>query len=200
MQSTFIKCGEKTSEVDEIVEIIFNIIKESFADLVSIMILNLSYKDYYESIFRSMSVYRIENLIISQAMIRMAIVTETMISNNGSPLNLYWDLELMKSDYQCEVNRDMKIFLNEIILYHNRMVRDESAYSRLKDMDANSVLNVFWDKELLNILEEIKPGVDYENSESLIDDHLLDSLSINSFHNESSISLSLGLLLPLSTI
>ena len=33
-------------------------------------------------------------------------------------------------------------------------------------------------KELLNILEEIKPGVDYENSESLIDDHLLDSLSI----------------------
>ena len=169
MQSTFIKCGEKTSEVDEIVEIIFNIIKESFADLVSIMILNLSYKDYYESIFRSMSVYRIEDLIISQAMIRMAIVTETMISNNDSPLNLYWDLELMKSDYQCEVNRDMKIFLNEIILYHNRMVRDESPYSRLKDMDANSVLNVFWDKELLNIL------VDYL-SECLItfDDHIIE--------------------------
>lgn len=33
-------------------------------------------------------------------------------------------------------------------------------------------------KELINILEEIKPGVDYENSTTLIDDHLLDSLSI----------------------
>lgn len=33
-------------------------------------------------------------------------------------------------------------------------------------------------KELLEILEDIKPGVDYENSETLIDDHLLDSLSI----------------------
>ncbi len=33
-------------------------------------------------------------------------------------------------------------------------------------------------EKLLEILEEIKPGVDYKNSERLIDDHLLDSLSI----------------------
>ncbi len=33
-------------------------------------------------------------------------------------------------------------------------------------------------KELINILEEIKPGVDYENVKTLIDDHHLDSLSI----------------------
>lgn len=31
---------------------------------------------------------------------------------------------------------------------------------------------------LLEILENIKPGVDYENCETLIDDHYLDSLSI----------------------
>lgn len=31
---------------------------------------------------------------------------------------------------------------------------------------------------LIEILEDIQPGVDYENSTSLIDDHLLDSLSI----------------------
>lgn len=31
---------------------------------------------------------------------------------------------------------------------------------------------------LLEILENIKPGVDYENCKTLIDDHYLDSLSI----------------------
>ena len=33
-------------------------------------------------------------------------------------------------------------------------------------------------EELLEILENIKPGVDYENIDTLIDDHYLDSLSI----------------------
>lgn len=33
-------------------------------------------------------------------------------------------------------------------------------------------------EKLLEILENIKPGVDYENIETLIDDHYLDSLSI----------------------
>ncbi len=33
-------------------------------------------------------------------------------------------------------------------------------------------------EELLEILENIKPGIDYENCETLIDDHYLDSLSI----------------------
>ena len=33
-------------------------------------------------------------------------------------------------------------------------------------------------KKLLEILENIKPGVDYENTKTLIDDHYLDSLSI----------------------
>lgn len=33
-------------------------------------------------------------------------------------------------------------------------------------------------EELLEILENIKPGVDYENCKTLIDDHYLDSLSI----------------------
>ncbi len=32
--------------------------------------------------------------------------------------------------------------------------------------------------ELLDVLEEIKPGVDYENCEELIDGGILDSLSI----------------------
>lgn len=33
-------------------------------------------------------------------------------------------------------------------------------------------------ERLLNILNEIKPGVDYENITTLVDDHYLDSLSI----------------------
>ena len=33
-------------------------------------------------------------------------------------------------------------------------------------------------EKLLEILENIKPGVDYENVTTLIDDHYLDSLSI----------------------
>ena len=33
-------------------------------------------------------------------------------------------------------------------------------------------------EELINILEEIVPGVDYENTTTLIDDHILDSFAI----------------------
>ena len=33
-------------------------------------------------------------------------------------------------------------------------------------------------EELLEILNDIQPGVDFENEKHLIDDHLLDSLSI----------------------
>ena len=33
-------------------------------------------------------------------------------------------------------------------------------------------------EELLEILNDIQPGVDFENETHLIDDHLLDSLSI----------------------
>lgn len=33
-------------------------------------------------------------------------------------------------------------------------------------------------EKLLEILENIKPGADYENIDTLIDDHYLDSLSI----------------------
>lgn len=32
-------------------------------------------------------------------------------------------------------------------------------------------------EELINILEEIVPGVDYENTTTLIDDHILDSFA-----------------------
>lgn len=38
--------------------------------------------------------------------------------------------------------------------------------------------------ELLEILEDVKPGVDYENCDTLIDDHILDSFSILSLVSE----------------
>lgn len=39
-------------------------------------------------------------------------------------------------------------------------------------------------EELLEILEEIQPGVDYENCTTLIDDHILDSFGILSLVSE----------------
>ena len=39
-------------------------------------------------------------------------------------------------------------------------------------------------EELINILEEIVPGVDYENTTTLIDDHILDSFAILSLVSE----------------
>ena len=39
-------------------------------------------------------------------------------------------------------------------------------------------------EKLLEILEEINPGVDYENIDTLINDHYLDSLSILSLISE----------------
>ena len=39
-------------------------------------------------------------------------------------------------------------------------------------------------EKLLEILEEIKPGLDYENIDTLINDHYLDSLSILSLISE----------------
>lgn len=39
-------------------------------------------------------------------------------------------------------------------------------------------------EELIEILEEIVPGVDYENTTTLIDDHILDSFAILSLVSE----------------
>lgn len=39
-------------------------------------------------------------------------------------------------------------------------------------------------EELLEILEEIQPGVDYESCTTLIDDHILDSFGILSLVSE----------------
>ena len=39
-------------------------------------------------------------------------------------------------------------------------------------------------EELLDILEEIAPGVDYENCTTLVDDHILDSFGILSLVSE----------------
>ena len=39
-------------------------------------------------------------------------------------------------------------------------------------------------EELINILEEIVPGVDHENTTTLIDDHILDSFAILSLVSE----------------
>lgn len=39
-------------------------------------------------------------------------------------------------------------------------------------------------EELISILEDIKPGVDYENCTTLIDDHILDSFAILSLVSE----------------
>lgn len=39
-------------------------------------------------------------------------------------------------------------------------------------------------EELIEILEDIKPGVDYENCTTLIDDHILDSFAILSLVSE----------------
>ena len=39
-------------------------------------------------------------------------------------------------------------------------------------------------EKLLEILEEIQPGIDYENCENLIDDGILDSFSILSIVSE----------------
>ena len=39
-------------------------------------------------------------------------------------------------------------------------------------------------QELLEILEEIQPGVDYDNCETLIDDNIFDSFSVLSLVSE----------------
>jgi acyl carrier protein len=39
-------------------------------------------------------------------------------------------------------------------------------------------------EDLLEILEDIKPGVDFENEEALVDDGILDSLAIIRLVNE----------------
>ena len=39
-------------------------------------------------------------------------------------------------------------------------------------------------ERLMEILEEIQPGVDYENCKTLIDDHILDSFGILSLVSE----------------
>lgn len=151
---------DRFCSIYRITEILFSITKECFSDLISILLLDLKYEDYYVSMFKSISKYNINQVLDTDLMIRIALVTEVMTSNIAGKKG-YWDIEKISEESKKQQNSDKKRFYDEIVKYHNFMSEnyepDYSTFKRLepvvwKTREEVFLVNVFWEKDLLNSL------------------------------------------------
>lgn len=136
------------------IEALTSIIKESFADLVSILILELDFMEYFDSLIKSLKRIQVKDIVKTIAIIRIALVTEVMISplDNG----LTWSLDDIQKEFSKSKNKDLTGVFNQIINYHKYMADSKCyyAFTRLERLilKNGSVINVFLEKELLKCL------------------------------------------------
>ena len=136
------------------IEALDSIIKESFADLVSILILELDFMEYFNSLIKSLKRIEVKDIVKTIAIIRIALVTETMINplNNG----FFWTMNDIKAQFLKPENKDIEFIYKEIERYHKYMSDNKYYYAflRLRRLVSKngSVINAFWEKELLNCL------------------------------------------------
>ena len=136
------------------IEALDSIIKESFADLVSILILELDFIEYFNSLIKSLKRIEVKNIVKTIAIIRIALVTETMINplNNG----FFWTMNDIKAQFLKPENKDIEFIYKEIERYHKYMSDNKYYYAFLRlrrlVLKNGSVINAFWEKELLNCL------------------------------------------------
>ncbi len=163
-----INSGSADISVLNMVTQLFSLAKECFADLVSVLMLDLEFKDYCQSIFKSLSEYEIKDIAYSDLVIRIALVVIVMTveledEENNQCYKNRWepkDVIMWKNE---ETDADVKAFLEMVwkYLYYGygsyenedcNCNQDDSAFIRLKDVEAESVLSVFRDYELLRSL------------------------------------------------
>ena len=135
------------------IEALSSIIKESFADLVSILILELDFSEYIDSLIKSLKRIEVKNIAKTIAIIRIALVTEAMTKplDNG----FSWTMEDIKT--QISKSEDIEFVYKEIMQYHNYMTDNSEhrcPFLRLRRLilKDGSVINVFLEQELLNCL------------------------------------------------
>ena len=151
--------------VQNMVTQLFSFAKECFADLVSVLILDLNFKDYCQSIFKSLPEYEIKDIAYSDLVIRIALVATAMSmevadSENGKTYENRWNMDDAIVWKNEETNENVKVFLEKVwecLCYGYRSYdnqnyncsQNNSAFMRLKDIEAESVFSVFRDYELL---------------------------------------------------
>jgi len=163
-----INSGKAAITVHNMITQLFTLTKECFADLISILVLDLEFKDYCRSIFKSLFEYDIKEIVSSDLVIRIALVAVTMSveledQNDEICYKNRWNANDVMIWRDEETNENVKDFLGkvwEFLCYAYQSYRNEdgsyvqndSAFIRLKDVEADSVLSVFRDYELLYYL------------------------------------------------
>lgn len=154
--------------VENMVARLISLTKESFADLISVLILDLEFKDYCQSIFKSLSEYEIKDISTSDLVIRVTLVAVAMTveledEENNMCYEKRWNSNEIVIWKNEETNQNIKTFLDKVweYLYYagkDYIDRDlefdqpDSVFKRLENIDADTVLSVFRDYELLNYL------------------------------------------------
>lgn len=123
------------------IDVLLTIILEGFADLVSILVLDLDYTDYYESIFKGLSLISVKELVNSDLFIRMVLVTKIMVDCNK------WSF--YDSKKKNRENTVMLNFIKEVQKYLNRIKSHKDVFSSLRGK-RETLLNIFLDATLLN--------------------------------------------------
>lgn len=148
-----IKEGDTQVSTYTMIDLLFSILKESFADLASILMLNLPYEEYFKSILHNNSYYSVEALMNTDAMIRVAIVAEAMNARPKALENekdvLYWTFRKPKQE-----KTDLEKLETKVIGYHNLMSKRMSNFETFNGKQDPPMLEALADSELLNMLAE----------------------------------------------
>lgn len=148
-----LKEGDTQVSTYTMIDLLFSILKESFADLASILMLNLPYEEYFRSILHNNSYYSVEALMNTDAMIRVAIVAEAMNARPRALENeknvLYWTFRKPKQE-----KSDLEKLQNKVIGYHNLISGRKSNFETFIGKQDPPMLEALADSQLLNMLVE----------------------------------------------
>lgn len=154
---------EDNVSINAISEHLILLYKESFADLVSVLILDLNFREYCQSIFKSLKEYETEEMVDTDLVIRVVLVAITM----GLDIEDLKDHKIYKAKWNLndiyewkheERNKSIKKFLEKVIQYYKfagssyKNEKNDSVYERLNYIESNTAASVFRDYELLYYL------------------------------------------------
>lgn len=162
LQSNF-SANKQQITIFNLIRHLFAIAKETFADLVSILVLELDFESYCRAIFKSLSKDTINEIVNSDVLIRIVLVMNTMtkVLKDISTLKIYkqkWDPNDIDKWKMHEKNVQIITFLDYIKKYrvyaYKAYNEDDNAYERLSDVKGTSAISVFRDYILLNYLTQ----------------------------------------------
>ncbi|MCI8888643.1 MAG: hypothetical protein HFG70_11235 [Hungatella sp.] len=174
-----LQCGKtednkKLITVKFMLDILFYLLKECFSDIVSILLLGLSYTDYLNSILYNVSI-PLENVAESEISIRVALVMEIMVSKFRTGRNFpddSWDINDIRNLY-AQDKTDKKEFYRTLLAVRNIIAEEPQEEEVLLKLDLTShnkkisVTDICYDSKVLNYLAEYLMGCKKELCEKI---------------------------------